>query len=88
MSTERDAKATEEALGFYGETLDWLEQHHAHFGRTAIDDLGAPERINAIWKLSGQSLALARALLALLQDGYTGQTWPRPCGRYMRRTGY
>ena len=76
MSAERDQNATAEALKFYGETLSWLEQHHADFGRTAIDDLGAPERVNAIWKLSGQSLALARALIALLQDGYTNQTWP------------
>jgi hypothetical protein len=32
--------------------------------------------VNAIWKLGGESLAHCRALLDMLRDGYTGQTWP------------
>ena len=53
-----------------------LEHHHAGAVSQAAADLNADERPNAIWKLSGQSLALTRAYVDLLKDGYTAQTWP------------
>jgi hypothetical protein len=46
------------------------------FAEVTTHDLDADERVNAIWKLSGESLAHSRALLDMLGDGYTAQTWP------------
>jgi len=76
MSQEPDERIVQESLAFYGQTLDWLEAHHADYAVKAELDLGADERLNAVWKLSGQSLSLSRTLLALLADGYTSQAWP------------
>lgn len=73
--TEQDRKLVETTLGFYRQTVDWLAHHHANLGRDSSHDLDADDRWNAVWKLSGQSLAHAHALLELLQAGYTGQTW-------------
>jgi hypothetical protein len=74
--SERDAKAAEAALQFFGQTLDWLEGHHSHWAEVTTHDLDADERVNAIWKLSGESLAHARAYIGMLEGGYTAQTWP------------
>jgi hypothetical protein len=66
----------EGALRFYRETLEWLIAHHARFAAKTSHDLAANDRVNAIWKLSGESLAHAIALVDLLERGYTAQTWP------------
>jgi hypothetical protein len=63
-------------LRFYRETLEWLEAHHMQFAEKTTHDLAAAERANAIWKLSGESIAHATALVALLEQGFTGQAWP------------
>lgn len=76
VSEEPDRKAAEAALQFFGQTLDWLEGHHHSYAEVTTHDLDAEERVNAIWKLSGESLAHSRALLDMLGDGYTAQTWP------------
>lgn len=76
MTEERDKKTAEAALQFFGETLDWLEGHHARYAEVTTHDLDADERGNATWKLSGESLAHSRTLLSMLRDGYTAQTWP------------
>jgi hypothetical protein len=76
VSVERDQRAASEAVKFYGQTLDWLEQHHAQYARTTSHDLTDRTPVNAIWKLGGQSIGLARALVELLSAGYTAQTWP------------
>jgi hypothetical protein len=44
--------------------------------RPTSHDLAANERVGAIWKLSGESIAHALALVDLLERGYTGRTWP------------
>jgi hypothetical protein len=69
------ARITEVTLGFYRDTLDWLSQHHADAAARTDHDLAANERENAVWKLSGQAIAYAYALVELLERGYTGQTW-------------
>jgi len=69
-------EAITSTLRFYGETLEWLAAHHAQFAEKTTHDLAADERANAIWKLSGESVAHATALVALLEQGFTGQTWP------------
>jgi hypothetical protein len=46
--SERDAKAAEAALQFFGQTLDWLEGHHSHWAEVTTHDLDADERVNAI----------------------------------------
>ena len=71
-----ELKTTEATLGFYADTLGWLEQHHRAYTEGATHDIAAADPVNAIWKLAGESLGLTRALVDLLQDGYTGQTWP------------
>jgi hypothetical protein len=63
-------------LRFYHETLEWLAGHHAQFAEDTTHDLAAAERANAVWKLSGESIAHAMALVKLLEQGFTGQTWP------------
>lgn len=63
-------------LRFYRESLEWLASHHAQFAENTVHDLAAAERANAIWKLSGESIAHATALVALLEQGFTGQSWP------------
>jgi hypothetical protein len=72
---EQDQLLVDSTLGFYRQTVDWLAHHHANLGRDSSHDLDAADRWNAVWKLSGQSLAHTYALLELLQAGYTGQTW-------------
>jgi hypothetical protein len=52
-----------------------LVHHHAQYAARTDHDLAANERVNAAWKLSGQSLAYSYALVELLERGYTGQTW-------------
>jgi hypothetical protein len=74
--SEGDANAAEAALQFFGQTLDWLEGHHSRWAEVTTHDLDADERVNAIWKLSGESLAHARAYVGMLQGGYTAQAWP------------
>src|SRR3954452_5715484 len=56
--------------------LDSLAGYHAQYARASTEDLSTAERRNAIWKLSGETLAHAKALVALLEGGFTGQTWP------------
>jgi hypothetical protein len=63
-------------LRFYRETLDWLAGYHAQHGHKSTQDIAAAERPNAIWKLSGEAIAHAVALVDLLELGYTAQTWP------------
>lgn len=72
---DRDRTLIESTLDFYRQTLDWLADRHASLGHRSAHDLDANERWNAVWKLSGQSLSHAYALVELLQAGYTGQTW-------------
>lgn len=76
VGEELDTKAADAALLFFDQTLDWLEGHHSHYAEVTTHDLDAAERVNAIWKLSGESLAHSRTLLDMLGDGYTAQTWP------------
>ena len=71
----RDARVTRETLAFYRQTLEWLAHHHEAFASGTEHDLTASERHNAVWKLSGQAIAYAFALVELLERGYTGQTW-------------
>src|SRR5205085_519237 len=66
---------TRETLEFYRQTLDWLLAHHKNFAHGTSHDLGEAERPNAVWKLSGEAIAYASALVELLNLGYTGQTW-------------
>lgn len=63
-------------LRFYRETLDWLAGYHADYGRVSTHDLAADDPRNAIWKLSGEAISQAVALVELLAQGFTGQTWP------------
>jgi hypothetical protein len=70
------AVAIASTLRFYAETLEWLAGHHAQFAENTTHDLAAAERANAMWKLSGESIAHAMALLRLLEHGFTGQAWP------------
>ena len=70
-----DGRVTQETLTFYRQTLEWLIHHHEAFASTTQHDLAEDERHNAVWKLSGQAIAFARALVELLDRGYTGQTW-------------
>lgn len=72
---DRDQVLVDSTLGFYRQTVDWLAHHHVNLGSDSSHDLDAADRWNAVWKLSGQSLAHTYALLELLQAGYTGQTW-------------
>ncbi len=60
----------------YRQSLEWLAKHHTDYGQKSTHDLLDSERHNAVWKLSGQSIAHAMALVNLLELGYTGQTWP------------
>jgi hypothetical protein len=69
-----DGQVARQTLTFYRQTLEWLIRHHENFGSTTRHDLAADERHNAIWKLSGQAIAYATALVELLGRGYTGQT--------------
>ena len=69
-------KAIQDTVGYYGHTLDWLTAHHADFAAKSDHDLAADDRVNAIWKLAGESLAHSVALVGLLELGYTAQTWP------------
>jgi hypothetical protein len=69
------ARITQVTLGFHRDTLDWLSQHHADCAARTDHHLAANERENAVWKLSGQAIAYAYALVELLDRGYTGQTW-------------
>jgi hypothetical protein len=71
----RESRITRETLAFYRQTLEWLAHHHAHAASETKHDLAAEERDNAVWKLSGQAIAYAFALVELLDRGYTGQTW-------------
>src|SRR5688500_7210359 len=70
-----DTQVTQETLTFYRETLEWLSHHHVAAAARTEHDLAADERENAVWKLSGQAIAYAWALVELLERGYTGQTW-------------
>jgi hypothetical protein len=70
-----DRRVIRETLTFYRETLEWLIHHHETYAASTQHDLAADERHNAVWKLSGQALAYAMALVASLERGYTGQTW-------------
>jgi hypothetical protein len=63
-------------LEFYRDTLRWLEGHHTQYAQKTTHDLSADDRRNAIWKLSGESIAHATGLVALLEQGFTGQSWP------------
>jgi hypothetical protein len=65
-----------DTLRFYRETLEWLAFHHTQFVESTTHDLAAAERVNAVWKLSGESIAHAIALVNLLEQGFTGQSWP------------
>jgi len=65
-----------QTLTYYGETVDWLVHHHSRYAEVTTHDLDADLRVNAVWKLGGESLALTGPLVRLLIDGYTGQTWP------------
>jgi hypothetical protein len=76
VPASRDARVIEETLTFFAETLEWLAGHHAAYARASTHDLAADEQANAVWKLGGQSIAEATALVDLLKLGYTGQTWP------------
>src|SRR5436190_1081842 len=73
--TDIDA-ALDETLAFFKGTLDWLIHHHGTFATSTSHDLAAPERANAVWKLSGESISLAVVLVDMLGRGYTAQTWP------------
>jgi hypothetical protein len=72
----REMKVIAETITFYRQSLEWLAKHHADYGQKTSHDLLEKERHNAVWKLSGQSIAHATALVDLLELGYTGQTWP------------
>lgn len=79
MSSEPEpvsSDAIRDTLVFYRQTLEWLIAHHARFAAVSKHDLSADERANAMWKLSGESLSHAMALVALLELGYTAQAWP------------
>src|SRR4051812_11848535 len=72
----RSKVVLDEQIAFYRENIKWLIAHHADFAQKAKLDLATDERANAIWKLSGQALSHATALIELLDLGYTTQTWP------------
>lgn len=72
----REMRVIAETITFYRQSLEWLAKHHADYGQKSTHDLLEDERPNAVWKLSGQSIAHAMALVDLLERGYTGQTWP------------
>jgi hypothetical protein len=72
----REMRVIAETITFYRQSLEWLAKHHAAYGQKTTHDLLENERHNAVWKLSGQSIAHATALVDLLELGYTGQTWP------------
>ena len=75
-SARDPAEAIASTLTFYRDTLRWLESHHTQYTQKTSHDLAADERRNAIWKLAGESIAHATALVALLELGFTGQCWP------------
>jgi DNA-binding PadR family transcriptional regulator len=76
MNEDHDQRLIAETLKFYRETVGWLEQHHAEYARKAELDLVGNDRPSAIWKLAGESIGAARALVDLLDAGYTTQTFP------------
>lgn len=76
MNEDRDQRLIPEALTFYRETVNWLEEHHADYARKTELDLAGNDRPSATWKLAGESIGAARALIDLLNAGYTTQTFP------------
>lgn len=71
-----DEDVINDFIKVYESHVDRLIFFHADWGTKSTQDLGADRPENAIWKLSGQSLAYAKALLLLLKGEFTGQCWP------------
>src|SRR4051794_22519763 len=70
-----EGEVVQQTIAFYRQTLEWLIHHHERFASRTDHDLVEDKRHNAVWKLSGQAIADAMALVELLDRGYTGQTW-------------
>lgn len=76
MAAYDPERLIDETLSFYEQSLGWLSSHHASWAVRTVGDLSEEERDNAVWKLSGQSIAHGFALVELLRLRYTSQTWP------------
>lgn len=73
MPEEPDTRWIVETLDYLRSVLDWLAGHHSDFAQKADMDLGLDDRRTAVWKLSGNSVALSYGLLALLEAGFTNR---------------
>ncbi|HEX2071190.1 MAG TPA: hypothetical protein VHF90_06030 [Thermoleophilaceae bacterium] len=73
---ERSQKAIASTLDFYRDAIGWLADRHATWGIDTPPGIDSEDREPAVWKVAGDVIAQATALVDQLEDGYTQQTLP------------